>query len=188
MLVHESQYSDAVEIAVQTANGFTVGDPFDPGTKLGPLTSAAHRERVRNYIEVGIAEGARLAAGGVNAPAGLDRGFFVRPTVFADVDPAMRIAQEEIFGPVLCIMSYDDEEQAIEIANGTQYGLTAGVWSADGEHALRVARRLRSGQVDVNGGAFNPRAAFGGYKGSGVGRELGPVGVQEFMEVKAIQR
>jgi acyl-CoA reductase-like NAD-dependent aldehyde dehydrogenase len=112
----------------------------------------------------------------------------VRPAVFADVDPAMRIAQEEIFGPVLCIMSYDDEEHAIEIANGTQYGLTAGVWSADEERALRVARRLRSGQVDVNGGAFNPRAPFGGYKRSGVGRELGPVGVEEFMEVKAIQR
>jgi aldehyde dehydrogenase (NAD+) len=188
MLVHESQYSDAVEIAAHTANGFTLGDPFDPGTKLGPLTSAAHRERVRNYIEVGIADGARLAAGGVDAPAALDRGFFVRPTVFADVDPAMRIAQEEIFGPVLCIMSYDDEQQAIEIANGTQYGLTAGVWSADDEHALRVARRLRAGQVDVNGGAFNPRAPFGGYKGSGVGRELGPIGVEEFMEVKAIQR
>jgi aldehyde dehydrogenase (NAD+) len=188
MLVHKSQYSDAVEIATQTANGFTLGDPFDPGVKLGPMTSAAHRERVRNYIEVGIAEGARLAAGGVDAPAGLDRGFFVRPAVFADVDPAMRIAQEEIFGPVLCIMSYDDEEHAIEIANGTQYGLTAGVWSADDERALRVARRLRSGQVDVNGGAFNPRAPFGGYKRSGVGRELGPVGVEEFMEVKAIQR
>jgi len=188
MLVHKSQYSDAVEIATQTANSFTLGDPFDAAAKLGPMTSAAHRERVRNYIEVGIAEGARLAAGGVDAPAGLDRGFFVRPAVFADVDPAMRIAQEEIFGPVLCIMSYDDEEHAIEIANGTQYGLTAGVWSADDERALRVARRLRSGQVDVNGGAFNPRAPFGGYKRSGVGRELGPVGVEEFMEVKAIQR
>jgi aldehyde dehydrogenase (NAD+) len=188
MLVHRSQYEEAVQVAALAAEAFTVGDPFDASTKLGPLTSAAHLARVRGYIEQGIAEGARLVAGGPSMPEGIERGYFVRPTVFADVTADMTIAKEEIFGPVLVILVYDTEDEAVELANGTQYGLTAGVWSGDADRALAVARRIRAGQVDVNGGAFNPRAPFGGYKQSGNGRELGSFGLEEFLEVKAIQR
>jgi len=136
----------------------------------------------------GVAEGAKLVAGGAEAPEGLDEaGFYVKPTVFSEVRPDMTIAQEEIFGPVLSIIPYDDEEQAVAIANGTIYGLAGGVWSGDDEHARRVARRLRTGQVEINGAAFNPLAPFGGYKQSGHGRELGSHGLEEFLEVKSIQ-
>ena len=188
LLVHRDQYEQATELARQAAAAFVVGDPADPATKLGPLTSAAHRDRVTGYIKLGIAEGARLVTGGPTPPTGLHRGFFVQPTVFADVRPDMRIAREEIFGPVLCVLPFDTEQEAVEIANSTDYGLTGAVWSADPDRAMRVARSLRTGQVDINGAAFNPAAPFGGYKQSGNGRELGRLGIEEFLEVKAIQR
>jgi aldehyde dehydrogenase (NAD+)/betaine-aldehyde dehydrogenase len=154
---------------------------------LGPLVSAAQRERVRGYIQKGIDEGATLLTGGAEAPDGLDKGYFVRPTVFSNVKPGMTIEQEEIFGPVLSIIPYDTEEEAIAIANDTVYGLAGGVWSGDPEKAKAVARQLRTGQVEVNGGAFNPLAPFGGYKQSGNGREYGKFGLEEFLEVKAMQ-
>src|SRR5205807_6994311 len=150
--------------------------------------SAVQRERVRNYINKGVEEGARLLTGGAEAPEGLDKGYFVRPTVFSDVRSDMTIAQEEIFGPVLAILPYDTEDEAVEIANGTIYGLAGGVWSGDPTHAEQVARRLRTGQVDINGGMFNPLAPFGGYKQSGVGRENGRLGFEEFLETKSLQR
>jgi betaine-aldehyde dehydrogenase len=160
---------------------------MDENTKLGPLTSAAQRERVRGYIRKGIEEGAELLAGGPDAPAGLDRGYYVKPTVFGKVKPGSTIAQEEIFGPVLSIITYKDEADAIHIANDTPYGLGGGVWSATEEHALKVARRLRTGQVDINGGPFNMFAPFGGFKQSGHGRELGKFGLEEFLELKSLQ-
>ncbi|GLY95711.1 aldehyde dehydrogenase [Actinoplanes sp. NBRC 103695] len=183
MLVHRSLYDDAVALAGQVAAAFTVGDPFDPATRLGPLVSAAQRERVRGFVE--RAE-AKLIAGGLDAPVP-EKGFFVAPTVFADVDPDSELAQEEIFGPVLSIIPFDDDDHAVRIANNSKYGLAGGVWG-EPERAIAVARRLRTGAVDVNGGAFNPRAPFGGYKQSGVGRELGAFGLEEFQQVKAIQR
>ena len=183
MLVHRSLYDDAVALAGRTAAGYTVGDPFDPATRLGPLVSANQRERVRGFIE---RADAKLVAGGLDAEVP-DRGFFVAPTVFADVDPDSELAQEEIFGPVLSIIPFDDDDHAVAIANNSKYGLAGGVWGSE-ERALGVARRLRTGAVDVNGGAFNPVAPFGGYKQSGIGRELGPFGLEEFQQVKAIQR
>ena len=185
MLVPESLHSDAVELAVDAAAKYTVGDPLADGTRIGPMANAAQRDRVRGYIERGIAEGATLAAGGPDAP--LDRGFFVRPTVFAAVRPESTIAQEEIFGPVLSIIPYDSEDEAARIANGTPYGLAGAVFARAPERAVAVARRLRPGQVVVNGGAFNPVAPFGGYKQSGTGRELGRYGLEEFLEVKSLQ-
>ena len=187
MLVPRSRLSEVERLAVEAAATYTPGDPLTPGTRLGPLASAAQRDRVRGYIRAGLDEGARLLCGGAEAPEGLERGFFVRPTVFSDVDAGSVIAREEIFGPVLSIIPYDTEAQAVEIANDTVYGLAAGVWSADPARAERVARQLRAGQVEVNGGAFNPVAPFGGYKQSGNGRELGRFGLEEFLEVKSLQ-
>ncbi len=187
MLVPRDRLSEVDELAVKAAEGWAPGDPFDDTTRLGPLVSALQRDRVRSYIDRGVAEGAKLLTGGSAPPDGLDRGFFVRPTVFSSVTSGMTIAQEEIFGPVLAILPYDSEDDAVEIANDTEYGLAGGVWSGDGERAKSVARRLRTGQVEVNGGAFNPMAPFGGYKHSGHGRELGPFGLEEYLEVKSIQ-
>jgi acyl-CoA reductase-like NAD-dependent aldehyde dehydrogenase len=187
MLVPRDRLAEAEAIAAATADAMVVGDPFAAGVHLGPLASAAQRDRVTTYIEKGVDEGAKLVAGGTGAPEGLDRGYYVRPTVFSDVSPDMTIAQEEIFGPVLSILPYDDEEDAVRIANGVVYGLAGGVWSADAARAESVARRLRTGQVEVNGGAFNPNAPFGGYKQSGVGREYGRHGFEEFLEIKSIQ-
>ncbi|MCW2616470.1 MAG: Aldehyde Dehydrogenase [Frankiales bacterium] len=186
MLVPREKLEQAEQIAAATAALFAVGDPNDPSVLLGPLVSAAQLERVRGYIATGLAEGARLVTGGAEPVR--DTGYFVAPTVFSDVTTDMTIAQEEIFGPVLVIMPYDDEEDAVRIANDSVYGLGGGVWSGDPERALRVARRLRTGQVEVNGGAFNPAAPFGGYKQSGIGREGGTYGLEEFLETKAIQR
>lgn len=187
MLVPRARLAQAEQIAAATAAKFTVGDPFDPATRLGPLVSAVQRERVRGFIQTGIDEGATLVTGGTDSPEGLSAGFFVRPTIFSNVTPDMTIAREEIFGPVLSIIPYEDEDEAIRIANDTVYGLAAGVWSATPEHAKQVARRLKAGQVEVNGGSFNPAAPFGGYKQSGLGREAGKFGLEEFCEVKAMQ-
>jgi acyl-CoA reductase-like NAD-dependent aldehyde dehydrogenase len=187
MLVPRHLQDRVVELAVAAAEAVRVGRAHDEGTQLGPLVSAAQRDRVRNYISQGIAEGARLVTGGVEPPDGLDTGYFVRPTVFADVTPDMVIAQEEIFGPVLSIMPYDTVDEAVAIANGTAYGLAGAVQSADPERAMAVARRLRTGSVDVNGGRYNLFAPFGGYKQSGIGRENGVWGIEEFCEVKALQ-
>jgi betaine-aldehyde dehydrogenase len=187
MLVPESKYAEAAKLAAEEAAKYTLGDPFDEKTRLGPLVSAAQRERVRGYIRKGIEEGAELLAGGPDAPAGLGKGYFVKPTVFGKVSPKSTIAQEEIFGPVLSIITYKDEAEAVRIANDTPYGLGGGVWSGSEDHALKVARRLRTGQVDINGGPFNMFAPFGGFKQSGHGRELGKFGLDEFLELKALQ-
>jgi acyl-CoA reductase-like NAD-dependent aldehyde dehydrogenase len=186
MLVPRDRHDEAVDIARAAAESIPVG-PADSDARLGPLISAAQRDRVRQYIQKGIDEGATLVTGGTEAPEGLDTGYFVQPTVFADVRSDMTIAQEEIFGPVLSIMPYDDEDDAIRIANDTVYGLAGGVWSADQERAERVARRMRTGQVDVNGGSYNLEAPFGGYKQSGNGRENGTFGLEEFLEIKSLQ-
>ena len=186
MLVPRSHHDEAVQIAKRAAEKFTVGDPREGKFKLGPLVSATQRERVIGYIKKGIDEGATLVTGGAEKPEGLETGFFVRPTIFANVDNSMTIAQEEIFGPVLSIIPYDDEEDAVRVANDTVYGLSGAVWSSDPDRARRVARRLRTGQVEINGGKFNPLAPFGGYKQSGHGREFGKYGLEEFLEVKAM--
>jgi betaine-aldehyde dehydrogenase len=188
LLVPRSRYEEAARLAAEMARGFTVGDPLSGDAKLGPLASAAQRDRVRAYIRKGIEEGAELLLGGPEAPPGLERGYYVQPTVFGRVAPDSTIAQEEIFGPVLSIIAYADEEDAVRIANGTIYGLAAAVWSNDEGRALEVARRLRAGQVDINGGGFNIQAPFGGFKQSGRGRELGRYGLEEFLEYKALQR
>ena len=187
MLVPRSRLAEAEAIAGAACEATVVGDPFAEGVHLGPLASAAQRDRVQGYIQTGIDEGAKVVAGGTGAPEGLDTGFYVRPTVFSEVTPEMTIAQEEIFGPVLSILPYDDEDDAVRIANGVVYGLAGGVWSADAERAKAFARKMRTGQVEVNGGAFNPNAPFGGYKQSGVGREYGRHGFEEFLEVKSLQ-
>ena len=187
MLVPRSKLAEAEEIAAQTAQAFTPGDPFEDATRLGPLVSDAQRERVRGYIEKGEAEGAKLLTGGAAAPEDLESGYFVRPTVFSEVTPEMTIAQEEIFGPVLAIQPYEDEDDAIRIANDTVYGLAGGVWSGDQERAISVAKRIRTGQIEINGGAFNPLAPFGGYKQSGHGRENGRFAIEELLQVKSLQ-
>ncbi|MFF7722322.1 aldehyde dehydrogenase family protein [Streptomyces luteogriseus] len=177
MLVHRDRYDEAVELAAAAAAKY--------GDRIGPVVNAKQRDRVRGYVEKGVAEGARLVAGGPEAPR--ERGYFVAPTVFADVTPDMTIAQEEIFGPVLSILKYEDEEDALRIANGTVYGLAGAVWAADETEAVAFARRMETGQVDINGGRFNPLAPFGGYKQSGVGRELGVHGLAEYLQTKSLQ-
>ncbi|TXG94758.1 MAG: aldehyde dehydrogenase family protein [Rhodocyclaceae bacterium] len=188
LLVPRSRHAEAAALAVAAAQSFRVGDPFAEGTTLGPLASAAQQQRVREYIARGIAEGAELLTGGGELPAGVNPGgYYVAPTVFGNVAPTATIAQEEIFGPVLSIIAYEDEEDAIHIANGTPYGLAGGVWAGSDERAERVARRLRTGQVEINGGFFNISAPFGGFRQSGNGRELGRYGIEEFLEYKAMQ-
>ena len=186
MLVPEDRYDEAVELASAAAAKFVVGDPTDPGTKLGPVVNAAQREKVRGLIDTAVAEGARVATGGSEAPEGLDTGYYVRPTVLADVTPDSTIAQTEVFGPVLSLISYRDEDDAVAIANNSKYGLHGAVWSADTDRAMAVARRIRTGSVDINGAAYNPLAPFGGYKQSGVGREMGGAGRQEYLEIKSV--
>jgi aldehyde dehydrogenase (NAD+) len=181
VLVDAARYDEAVEVAAAAAAKYV------PGERLGPVVNAKQRDRVRGYIRQGVQEGARIAAGGPDAPEGLPTGYYVRPTVFADVDPEMTIAQEEIFGPVVAFIRYEDEEDALRIANGTVYGLAGAVWGADEEEAVAFARRMDTGQVDINGGRFNLKAPFGGYKQSGVGRELGPHGLAEYLQTKSLQ-
>ncbi|MEU7039950.1 aldehyde dehydrogenase family protein [Streptomyces varsoviensis] len=187
MLVHRDQYEEAVALAAEEARAYVPGDPRDERSRLGPLVNAKQRDRVRGYIEKGVAEGARLVTGGADAPEGQPGGYYVSPTVFADVTPEMTIAQEEIFGPVVSILKYEDEDDALRIANGTDYGLAGAVWAADDAIATAFARRLDAGQVDINGGRFNILAPFGGYKRSGVGRELGTHGLAEYLQTKSLQ-
>ncbi|MET8571411.1 aldehyde dehydrogenase family protein [Streptomyces sp. NPDC004783] len=177
MLVHRDRYDEAVALAAEAAAKY--------GDRIGPVVNARQRDRVRGYIEQGVAEGARLVAGGPEAPR--ERGYFVSPTVLADVTEDMTVAQEEIFGPVLSVLRYDDEEDALRIANGTVYGLAGAVWAGDEAEAVAFARRMDTGQVDINGGRFNPLAPFGGYKQSGVGRELGRHGLAEYLQTKSFQ-
>ncbi|MEZ4599470.1 MAG: aldehyde dehydrogenase family protein [Syntrophotaleaceae bacterium] len=186
LLVPEALYPRAAELAIEAAATFNPGDPRDSKTRLGPLVSAAQRERVRSYISKGLEEGAELLLGGLEPPEGLDKGFFVRPTVFGRVTSDMTIAREEIFGPVLSIMTFRDEEEAIALANDTIYGLAGSVWAGDEERARRVARRLEAGQVEINGAGYNIKAPFGGFKQSGIGRENGRYGLEEFLEIKAL--
>jgi acyl-CoA reductase-like NAD-dependent aldehyde dehydrogenase len=187
MLVPRARHDEAVDMARGQLSKLTLGDPFDAASRLGPLASAAQRDRVLGYIERGRAEGATLVTGG-GRPAHLPTGYYVEPTIFAHVEPGMTIAQEEIFGPVLSVIPYDTEADAIRLANDSIYGLAGGVWSATKERALSVARELRTGQVDINGGRFNALAPFGGYKKSGIGREIGPMALHEFFQIKAIQQ
>ncbi len=187
LLVPEDKYDEVKQIVADTVSRWTVGDPTEEGTRLGPLASEQHWQRVEDYIQKGIDEGAEVVLGGTGKPEGLETGYFVKPTVFGKVDPDSTIAQEEIFGPVMSIITYKDEDDAVAIANNSIYGLAGGVWSADQDRALGVARRMRTGMVDVNGGRFNPDAPFGGYKQSGNGREWGKAGFEEFLETKSIQ-
>ena len=187
MLVPADKYDEVLTLVKDGAAKYPVGSPTDEGTRIGPLANANQYKRVVDYINAAVADGASVVTGGVERPAGLDVGYYVQPTVLADVKPGSRIEQEEVFGPVLAVIPYGDEDEAVEIANDTPYGLSGGVFSGDQERALRVARRLRTGMVDVNGGRFNPLAPFGGYKQSGNGRELGEYGLEEFLEVKSLQ-
>jgi aldehyde dehydrogenase (NAD+) len=187
MLVPRARHDEAVEMAKAQLSKLTLGDPFDKNTRLGPLASASQRDSVLEYIEKGKQEGAMVVAGG-GKPAHLPKGYYVEPTIFANVDNTMTVAQEEIFGPVLSIIPYDSEQEAIAIANDSPYGLAGGVWAGTQERALEVAKQMRTGQVDVNGGRFNALAPFGGYKKSGIGREIGPLAIEEFFQLKSIQR
>ncbi len=188
LIIPSSHRDEILDIISNRVKGYTPGDPMTEGTRCGPMVSARQQTSVREYIQAGIDEGATLLAGGSDIPEGLEGGFFVKPTAFADVTPDMRIWQEEIFGPVLVIATYETEEEALALANDSIYGLSGGVWSSDEDRAIRFARGMKTGQVSVNGGQFNISAPFGGYKMSGNGRELGVHGLEEFLEIKSIQR
>ncbi|WP_326761719.1 aldehyde dehydrogenase family protein [Streptomyces phaeochromogenes] len=185
VLVPRSRLAEAEAIAVRKAESYVLGDPYDPATTLGPVANVHQRQRIRDYIRSGLDEGVRLLTGGPDAPEGLDRGFFVRPTVFCG-DNTSRIAREEIFGPVVVIIPFDSEEEAFEIANDTQYGLAGAIWAGDDDRARALARNLRTGRIRINGSAVNQRAPHGGFKLSGIGREFGRYGIEEFLEYKSI--
>jgi acyl-CoA reductase-like NAD-dependent aldehyde dehydrogenase len=187
LIVPRAKQDEAVAAAKAAAESVVVGGAFEEGVSMGPVASKSQHDSVRGYIQKGIEEGATLVTGGAEMPDGRNSGFFVKPTIFADVKNDMVIAQEEIFGPVLCIIPYDSEEEAIEIANDSIFGLSGAVYGGDVERAKAAARQIRTGQVAVNGGAFNVAAPFGGYKQSGNGRELGPHGLAEYVEIKALQ-
>jgi len=186
MIVPADRQNEVAEMAANTVKTMKMGDAFAEGMYLGPMVDAAQQKSVREYIESGIREGASLIIGGPEQPEGLDKGYYVKPTVFADVKQDMKIAREEIFGPVLAIMPYETEEESIAIANSTVYGLSGSVWSGDMERARRVAKEIRSGQVFVNGGDFDINAPAGGYKQSGIGRERSKYGLEEYLEIKAL--
>ncbi|WP_445168890.1 aldehyde dehydrogenase [Mycolicibacterium sp. Dal123E01] len=186
LLVPRDRYDDAVDAAATAMAGIVVGDPTDPATVCGPLISARQRDRVQGYLDLAVAEGGSFACGGAR-PAGLDRGYFVAPTVIRGLDNSARVAREEIFGPVLVVLAHDGDDDAVRIANDSRYGLSAAVWSADPERAAQVAARLRTGTVSVNGGVwYSADAPFGGYKQSGNGREMGVAGFEEYLETKVI--
>jgi aldehyde dehydrogenase (NAD+) len=186
MLVPQARLAEANSIAGQTAEAMKIGDPFAEDTNLGPVVSRAQFDKVQQLIRIGIDEGATLIAGGSGRPPGFNKGYFVRPTVFSDVRNDMTIAREEIFGPVLCIIPYEDENDAVRIANDTPYGLSGYVTSGDWDRARRVAKRIRCGNVHLNYARLDFAACFGGYKQSGNGREWGEAGLNEFLELKAI--
>ena len=186
LLVPASRMAEAEALIAQRVGQLRVGDPADPATTTGPMVSQAQFDRIQGYIQTGLSEGASVLVGGPGRPEGLGQGFFVRPTVFVGVLNQMRIAQEEIFGPVLCVIGYDEEEQAVAIANDTVFGLHAYVYSADEVRARRVASRLNAGRVAINGFKHDPLAPFGGYKQSGIGREYGVAGLESFLEIKAV--
>ena len=186
VLVPRRRHDEIADALGEMANGLVVGDPFDDATEIGPMVSRRHQDRVAGYIAVGIDEGARVVAGGAGAPAGLSVGCYVRPTVFASVRNAMRIAQEEIFGPVVVVIPYDTEDDAVRIANESEYGLAGSVWTADPSHGREVARRIRTGTIGVNKYAPDLSSPFGGYKSSGIGREYGREGLEEYFELKSI--
>ncbi|WP_194726071.1 aldehyde dehydrogenase family protein [Noviherbaspirillum malthae] len=184
LLVPAAVYPECVALLKHGIGAFAMGDPFDPATRIGPLVSMEQRQRVKDHIAAALEEGAEIIAGDEAVPT---HGWFVAPTILGNVQAHSRIAQEEVFGPVLCVLAYETEDEAVRIANGTPYGLAAAVWSTDQAHALAVARRLRAGQVDINGAPFNPEAPFGGFGMSGIGRENGIFGFEEFLEPRAIQ-
>jgi acyl-CoA reductase-like NAD-dependent aldehyde dehydrogenase len=188
MLVPADRLAEAEELARRSVARIVVGDPLDPSTTMGPVVSAAQRDRIRGFVTDAVDDGARVVAGGPDTPEGLDRGFFVRPTVLSGVTNATTVSRQEVFGPVLVLLPYRDENEAVALANDTPFGLSAGVWSSDPDHARQVAARLRAGQVKINGARTRDhiRAPFGGYKRSGIGRELGPFGLDEFLELKAV--
>jgi acyl-CoA reductase-like NAD-dependent aldehyde dehydrogenase len=189
LLVPADRMDEAAQLAAEAAASYTVGPADDDSNRLGPLVSTAQWERVQGFIQQGIDEGATLVTGGTgkpDVPEGYEDGYYTKPTVFANVSNSMTIAREEIFGPVLSIIGYADEDDAVAIANDTEYGLAGGVWGTDTDRALGVAKRLRTGQVDMNGAFLNHEAPFGGYKKSGNGRELGRFGLAEFVEAKSI--
>ena len=188
LIVPEEHRDEVVEVISSKMERYSVGNPMDESSRCGPLVSKRQQESVSSFISSGIEEGATLVAGGEGMPDGLESGYYVRPTVFADVTPEMTVFQEEIFGPVLSITTYSSEQEAVELANLSDYGLSGGVWSSDEDRAMRIARMMRTGQVSINGGSFNVTAPFGGYKRSGLGRELGVHGLEEFLEIKSIQR
>ncbi|MFI2303364.1 aldehyde dehydrogenase [Actinacidiphila glaucinigra] len=188
ILAPRSRYEEVVTALKEMVESLKVGDPSEPDTFIGPMIRRDQQQRVIDYIRLGIEEGARLVTGGPEVPPGLEQGYYVTPTVFADVDNGMRIAQEEIFGPVLVVIAYDDEDDAVRIANDSEYGLSGGVWTASPERALAVARRLRTGTVTLNGSPMSFDGPFGGHKASGVGREYGAVGLTGYVEYKTITR
>lgn len=185
VLVPRERLAEAEAVAVAKAESYVLGDPYDPATTLGPVANATQRQRIRDYIHAGLEDGVRLLTGGPEAPDGLERGFFVRPTVFSG-DNTSRIAREEIFGPVVVLIPFDDEDDALRLANDTDYGLAGAVWAAEDAHARRFARRLRTGRIRINGSAVNPRAPHGGFKLSGIGREFGRFGIEEYLEYQSI--
>jgi aldehyde dehydrogenase (NAD+) len=185
VLVPKTRLGEAEQIAVATAEAYVLGDPFDAATTLGPVVSAVQRDRVRAHIQQAIDDGVRMLTGGPQAPEGLDRGYFVCPTIFSG-DNSDRIAREEVFGPVVVLIGYEDEADAISIANDSDYGLAGGVWSGDPDHARQIARRIRTGRIRINGTPINMRLPHGGFKLSGIGREMGRVGIEEYLEYKSV--
>jgi aldehyde dehydrogenase (NAD+) len=186
MLVHRSQLDTVTGFLVDEANRFRLGDPLDPATTMGPVVSDAQATSIRKLIRSGVDEGARLLTGGTDRPKGLNRGYFVQPTVFTDVTPEMTIAQEEVFGPVLAVIPYADEDEAVQIANDTPYGLGGYVFGGQRERARNVVNRLRAGRISFNGAPTDSHSPMGGYKQSGIGRSMGRFGFEEYLEVKSI--
>ncbi|MDF2581384.1 MAG: Betaine-aldehyde dehydrogenase [Mycobacterium sp.] len=185
MLVPASRYGEALDLVEAAVSRYTVGDPTDPATRIGPSASSSQQQSVLGFIERASGQGARLLTGGAQKVR--DVGYYVAPTVFADVDPASELGQEEVFGPVLAVIPFRDTDEALEIANGTPYGLSGAVWAADDDTAVAFARQVQTGQLDINGGKYNPAAPFGGYKKSGIGRELGRIGFEEYLQIKSLQ-